>query len=335
MNIWPQRSLQRYNSLAIPARAAWLCRIRSLRAARTACDFAHRRGLPMVVLGGGSNVVLGGDINGLVVCNRLRGRRLVAEDGQSALVELGGGESWHGCVQWTLANGWHGLENLALIPGTVGGAPVQNIGAYGVELAQHFDSLRLLDLDSGAVRRMDGAECRFRYRHSIFKDELRGRALITSVRLRLRKADRPVLDYAALRQRLDGAADAAAVFKAVCALRRERLPDPRHLPNAGSFFQNPRISAARFASLRRRHPGLPGTQVDGGIKLSAGWLIEQAGYRGHSHGGLGMHSGHALVLTNPGRRTGPELLRYAERVAAAVRERFGVRLQREPELLGG
>jgi len=326
------------NTLALDARARYLCTAATLDDLLAARDFARARGLSLTVLGGGSNVILAGDIPGLVVRVALPGIEALDRAGSTVRVRAGAGEDWHALVGHCLARGWFGLENLALIPGRAGAAPIQNIGAYGVELASRFDSLDALDLDSGELIRLDREACRFGYRDSIFKHELRGRVIITAITLSLSTTPAPCLDYPELRDSLaaDPAPSPRAVYDAVCALRRRKLPDPAERPNAGSFFKNPVVGAAEGAALRARFPDMPGyPQPDGGLKIPAAWLIDRAGWKGRRRGAVGVHDRQALVLVHFGGGSGAELLALAADIAADVEGRFGVALELEPTVLGG
>jgi len=293
---------------------------------------------PVRVLGGGSNVVLGQALDGWVIRVLTRGVRLLAPSGDARIVEARAGEGWHGFVQHCLAQGWPGLENLALIPGTVGAAPVQNIGAYGVELAQRFHSLVAWDLQAWQEVEMGRDDCRFAYRDSVFKQAAPGRWLIVAVRFRLPVAWRAVLDYPDLQRyfssqqgRKQEEIQPRDVFDAVCSIRRSKLPDPAQLPNAGSFFKNPVVSKAHYARLKREHPDCPAyAQPDGGYKLAAGWLLEQAGWKGRRVGAVGMHARQALVLVNYGGATADDVLALAAQVRSSVQQRFGVLLEQEP-----
>ena len=332
-----QAPLADLNTLALDARARYLCNAANLDDLRTARRFALERGLGLTVLGGGSNVVLAGDIPGLVVRVALPGIEAVAVRGDQVEVRVGAGESWHGLVGHCLARGWFGLENLALIPGRAGAAPIQKIGAYGVELANRILSLDALDLDSGELVRLDRAACRFGYRDSIFKHDLQGRVIITAITLTLSTTPRPCLDYPELRDALAPEADPSprAVYDAVCALRRRKLPDPAERPNAGSFFKNPVVSPAQAAALQARFPDMPGyPQAGGALKIPAAWLIDRAGWKGQRRGAVGVHDRQALVLVHFGGGTGEELLALAGAIADDVAARFGVHLELEPVVLG-
>ncbi len=322
------------NTLALPARATSYARI--VEAAQLATpEFAAQR---RFILGGGSNLVLTGDFEGLVLHMAIPGRRLLSEDADAWYIEAGAGENWHDFVQWTLAQGWPGLENLILIPGTVGAAPIQNIGAYGLEVGERFHSLTAWDFEKRAFLTVDRNRCRFAYRDSLFKQEgwhLSGRLAITQVVFRLPKAWVANLRYADVAQELATRKIAVPtpreVADAIVAIRRRKLPDPAETPNAGSFFHNPVVDATRAATLAANYPGLPCyPQPDGRVKLAAGWLIEQAGWKGKRLGPVGMYEKQALVLVNHGGATGADVRRTMAAVQAAVREKFAVDLTPEP-----
>ena len=291
------------------------------------------------VLGGGSNLLLTGDVDAPMVQVALRGFRVVREDAQAVIVEGAAGESWDALVSWSLAAGLNGLQNLALIPGSVGAAPIQNIGAYGVELRDCFDSLDAMDLRTGRWRSFDAAECAFAYRHSVFKTPDHTQWLVCAVRFRLSRSAPLQLDYGDLRAELartgHTAPSASDVAEAVRAIRRRKLPDPAVLGNAGSFFKNPVISAQQAAALQSREPGLPCWPTSGSeVKVSAAWMIDQCGWKGFRDGDAGVHTAHALVLVNHGHAQGRDILALALRIRDAVHARFGVNLEPEPVILG-
>lgn len=330
------------NTLALPARSRLLATLRSTAdAVALAADPAlhHER---RFILGGGSNLVLGRYFDGLMLQVAIPGRALVGEDADAWYVQAGAGEPWHEFVQWTLAQGWAGLENLALIPGSVGAAPIQNIGAYGLEVAERLAFVDAIDLDSGAPRRFTATDCCFGYRDSVFKQEgwhLDGRFLITEVTFHLPKKWAPLTCYAEVERELEAAhitrPNASDIANAVVAIRQRKLPDPAAIPNAGSFFQNPIVDTAQVKRLQVAHPILPAyPQADGRVKLAAGWLIEQAGWKGCTLGPVGMYEKQALVLVNHGGATGADVSALAHAVQADVLKRFGVTLQPEPIYLG-
>lgn len=293
---------------------------------------ADAEGLAVRVLGGGSNVILSEDFSGITALMALRGRTLTEAADGSVVVEARAGENWHELVGWTVGQGLWGLENLAGIPGTVGAAPIQNIGAYGVELCDRFVSLDAYERSSGRFVTLDRAACRFAYRHSVFKEQP-GRYVVTRVRLALSRNGAPELGYRELAN-LGAVDNPGAVMDAVVTLRNSKLPDWRVLGNVGSFFHNPIVSDAVGKAFTAAHPAGPAfPQADGAIKLSAGWLIEQAGLKGYRLGSVGVSDRHALVLVNHGGATRTELMALADHIVAVVQERFGITLKREPELL--
>ncbi len=326
--------LRRHNTFGFDVRARFAVHVRSEDDLLAALADPRAHGLPLVVLGGGSNVVLTDDLNALVLLMEIPGYDVATTD-DDWLVTAGAGETWNTLVARTVDEGMPGLENLALIPGTAGAAPIQNIGAYGVELRERFAWLRAYDRQTGEFVRLDLAQCAFGYRDSLFKQAGRDRYIITSVTLRLPRHWQPVLAYGELARELDGAPmDAARVRDAVIAIRTRKLPDPARIGNAGSFFKNPLVSATQRDALLDRHPNLVSyPQPDGSFKLAAGWLIDQCGFKGRSDGPVGVYGKQALVLVHHGGGDGRALLALAGRIADAVEARFGVRIEPEPVIL--
>jgi len=334
MRIESDVNLIAYNTFGLPAPAGTLIHIDNDGDLDDLLAHPVYGAAPKLVLGGGSNLVLSGAPQSIVLKVAIMGRRLLAEEADGWIVEAGAGEDWHGLVTWTLDQGWPGLENLALIPGSVGAAPVQNIGAYGVELQARFESLDAVDLRDGRRFSLDAATCRFGYRDSIFKHELAGCCLITRVRLRLPKPWQAVRSYPDLRRDCPSTCDARHIFDAVCALRRAKLPDPKQLGSAGSFFKNPVVHRSQLESVKASDPAcvcypLPDEQV----KLSAGRLIEACGWKGRSLGRAAVYSQQALVIVNQGGATGQEVLALAAAIQESVYARFGIRLEIEPVVL--
>ena len=330
--------LRELNTFGLPAVAQHLVRVRSAADVRRLVDDPAWGRARKFILGGGSNVVFTRDIEPLVVKVEIMGRRLVEATDDAWIVEAGAGENWHELVQWTLDQGWPGLENLALIPGTVGAAPVQNIGAYGVELKDRFESLETVDLVTGRSVVLDAAACRFGYRDSIFKRHLAGKSLITRVRLRLPRPWQPALGYLDLERKVAETGitrpDPRTLFDWVCAIRRAKLPDPAVLGNAGSFFKNPVVSAEQCRDIIGRDPEVVHYPLpDGSVKLAAGWLIDACGWKGKTVGGAGVHERQALVLVNRGGATGGEVVTLARAIQESVYGRFGIRLEPEPVVL--
>lgn len=346
--------LQALNTFHIVARASALARITGEEDVRALLQDPQWSAQPKFVLGGGSNIVLTGDVKPLVLKVEVMGRHVVGETARHVIVEAGAGENWHDFVTWTLAQGCPGLENMALIPGTVGAAPVQNIGAYGVELQDRFDGLDAIDLDNGELFTLNAAQCAFGYRDSVFKHSssgnpdkgqraigLKNRALILRVRLALPKVWRPVLGYADIDRKMTDEAcpqpSAQQLFDWICAIRRAKLPDPALIGNVGSFFKNPTVTPEQCADIIARDPKVVYYQLaDGSFKLAAGWLIDACGWRGKTVGMAGVYDKQALVLINRGGvagsdgATGGEVMTLAKSIQTSVYERFGIRLEIEP-----
>lgn len=340
-------SLQPLNSFGIAARAAALVRVRGEGDVRAALAHADLAGQPLFVLGGGSNIVLTGDVKATVLKVEVPGMRVAGETARHTIVEAGAGERWHELVAWTLAQGLPGLENLALIPGTVGAAPVQNIGAYGVELQDRFHELDAIDLHTGQEFTLNAAQCAFGYRDSVFKHApaqpgglgLAGRALILRVRLALPKNWQPQLGYLDIERKMaeEGvrAPTPQQLFDWIVAIRRAKLPDPAVIGNAGSFFKNPSVTPEQCADIIGRDPKVVHYPMpDGSVKLAAGWLIDACGWKGKRVGNAAVYDKQALVLVNAGGQaqpaTGGEVMTLARAIQTSVYERFGIRLEPEP-----
>jgi UDP-N-acetylmuramate dehydrogenase len=331
-------SLRGRNTLRVDARAALLADVHDATAIPELLAHPALRDSTPLLLGEGSNVLFAGDVEDPVVTLKAHGVDVLSEDDEAARIRVAAGEHWDDCVRWTLAQGFAGLENLILIPGSVGAAPMQNIGAYGVEVGEFIETVDAFDLHERRVVTFDNAQCAFGYRDSIFKRHP-DRWLITAVTLRLPRAHAPRTDYAGLREELQrmGVARPAPIniADAVINLRTRKLPDPALIGNAGSFFKNPLVPPAQAEALRREHPQLPAWPTDGdAVKLSAAWLIEACGFKGLREGDAGISNRHALVLVNHGRASGAQLWALAQRVRDGVLARFGVSLEPEPRVIG-
>ncbi|KPG85902.1 MULTISPECIES: UDP-N-acetylmuramate dehydrogenase [Pseudomonas] len=334
LQIQAQVSLKAFNTFGVDVRAQLFAEAHSDADVREALAYAASHDVPLLVIGGGSNLLLTADVQALVLRMATRGIRLLSDDGSRVVIEAEAGEPWHPFVQHTLAQGLAGLENLSLIPGTVGAAPMQNIGAYGVEIKDVFAGLTALDRESGELRDFSLEDCNFGYRDSLFKQQP-GRWLILRVRFRLDRAAHLHLEYGPVRQRLSEQGieqpTPTDVSRAICSIRSEKLPDPAVLGNAGSFFKNPLVPAAVVTQIKAQHPDLVAyPQADGQMKLAAGWLIERAGWKGFRDGDAGVHKLQALVLVNYGTATGLQLLDLAQRIQKDIAERFHVELEMEP-----
>ena len=328
-------SLKPYNTFGLPAVAHTLVRVASDADVRRVVDDPKLGRAPKFILGGGSNIILTRDMPQVVLKIEVRGMRLVEERPDAWVVEAGAGENWHDFVAYTIAEGFYGLENLALIPGTVGAAPVQNIGAYGVELKDRFESLDAVDLVTGRSVTLRAAICAFAYRDSVFKHSLAGRSVITRVRFRLPRPWQPVLGYLDIQRKIAEtgieAPDARQLFDWVCAIRRAKLPDPAAVGNAGSFFKNPVVTPEQCRDIIGRDPEIVHYPLpDGSVKLAAGWMIDACGWKGKSVGQAGVYEKQALVLVNRGAAIGSEVMTLARAIQESVYGRFGIRLEPEP-----
>ncbi len=325
------QSLQAFNTFGIAASASHYVRVTSVEVLRAALADPVLAAMPRLVLGGGSNIVLTGDFKGLVLHMAIEGKQVL----EGGLLRAGAGESWHGLVEYSLAQGLGGLENLSLIPGTVGASPIQNIGAYGVELKDVFQSATVFDSVSGELRTMTAADCRFGYRDSVFKQPAGAGLIVVEVTFALPVAWQPCLGYAELANAVRDAGLTAPlprqIADLVIAIRRRKLPDPAVIGNAGSFFKNPVVSSSRCAAILADHPGLVHhAQADGFEKLAAGWLIDQCGWKGRSMGAAGVYPKQALVLVNQGGATGADVVALARAIEADVERKYGVVLETEP-----
>lgn len=342
MQLQEWTDLTPYTTLAVPARARALIEVASESALREALAWVHGHRLPYVVLGSGSNVLFVDDYPGAVIHMGLRGVDAVPDSGAAddVFLDVAAGENWHALVTDSVRQGWFGLENLALIPGTVGAAPVQNIGAYGVEIGDCLESVETLDIASATRRHWSRQDCQLEYRDSIFKQPAGSGQIILKVRLRLSTRPRVRVTHEALAdllRRRHGHLDVSPmeVFDAVCEVRRARLPDPLTLPNAGSVFKNPVVSRQQAEALHEAYPGLPMYPVaeDDRVKLPAAWLLDQCGWRGYRDGGIGVHENHALVVVNPGRESGQRVAALIESLQTSVRQRFDIALEPEVRLI--
>ena len=327
-------SLRNLNTFGIESKARYFARPETRDDLISLLQQRHAAGLQKRVLGGGSNLLITGDVDALVIRYDDESMNVVRETDEHVWLRVGGGHNWHDLVVRCLENGLGGIENLSLIPGNVGAAPIQNIGAYGVELAEVFDSLVAVELASGEVHSFRSDECAFGYRDSIFKNREKGRYLITDVVFRLNRKPDFRLDYGDIRKTLDAMGveniTIGSVSEAVCRIRRSKLPDPAKLGNAGSFFKNPLVPQNVFDNLCKTYPEMPGYPTSTGmVKIPAGWLIEKSGWKGRRIGQTGSHEKQALVIVNYGQATGREILNFSAGIAADISAKFGITLTPE------
>lgn len=328
-------SLKKYNTFSIDVYAKYFLEVNTVYDIQN--YLSEKKYEPLLVLGGGSNILFTKNFDGTVLKNNIKEIQLIKEDAEHIYLKVGGGEVWHEFVLYCIKNNYAGVENLSLIPGTVGAAPIQNIGAYGVEQKDVFFSLEAIDLQENKLHTFTHADCRFGYRDSIFKHEAKNKFIITSVTFRLNKKPKFNVSYGAISEELEkiGVKDLsiAAISHAVCNIRKNKLPDPSIIGNAGSFFKNPTISHEKYFQLKKDFPNIVGFSADNkqqnSFKLSAGWLIEQCGWKGKSFGNYGVHKNHALVLVNYNNAKGSEIYELSEKILQSVKEKFGIVLERE------
>ncbi|GAB4031263.1 UDP-N-acetylmuramate dehydrogenase [Spirosoma gilvum] len=340
LNIQSHVSLKPYNTFRIDASARYWVDISNEDDLQTLLQLSEFLDNPKLILGGGSNILLCRNFDGLAVKLNLQGIDVVREDETHVYLKAGGGVNWHELVMFCVDHGYAGVENLSLIPGTVGAAPMQNIGAYGVELEQVFESLTAVHIPTGQTRTFTHADCAFGYRESVFKRELKGQYIITSVTLQLDKTPTFHTRYGAIQETLtemgvsEDKLSIKAISDAVIQIRRSKLPDPAQIGNAGSFFKNPEIPKTQFDTLKAEYPTLPGYPVDDNlVKVPAGWLIEQAGWKGYRSGDAGVHAKQALVLVNYGNASGDQILTLAKQVQDSVQEKYGITITPEVNIV--
>ena len=337
MKIQEQISLKPYNTFGIDVKAQYFTKVETLSELREA--LLHSQFKNKFILGGGSNMLLTKDIEALVILLALKGKQIVKETETHIYIKANAGENWHDFVQWTLVENYGGLENLSLIPGNVGAAPIQNIGAYGVELKDTFVSCDALEVTTGKLHQFSKETCKFAYRDSIFKNSHKGRYVITSVTFCLTKKNHALnTSYGAIEKQLaeqnSTQPTIQEIAKAVITIRQSKLPDPKKLGNSGSFFKNPVISSLDFEKLQQQYPNIPSYKVsETQIKVPAGWLIEQCGFKGKRFGDAGVHNKQALVLVNHGNASGQELLNLAKNIQQKVQSKFKIAIETEVNIL--
>ena len=331
-------SLKSFNTFGLEASARYFCTVQTENELAEALAFATKKGLPQLILGGGSNILLTKDFDGVVIHIANKGITLRTETHDQVYVEVAAGESWHSFVVYALSHNWYGIENLSLIPGSVGAAPMQNIGAYGVEVGQMIETVTYFDITMQRFQTISAGACRFGYRESIFKHDLKQTAIIWTVQFRLHKIAHPKVEYGDIQKVLSERGIAtptpADVSEAVIAIRKSKLPDPAELGNAGSFFKNPVISMAHYQKLKATYPTIPSYPAgENDVKVPAGWLIENTGWKGKRQGQQGVHERQALVLVNYGGATGHQIYRLALDIQSDVLAKFGIKLHPEVNLV--
>lgn len=333
-----QVDLKAFNTMGLNAKARYFASINTVDDLQNILSAKEFASIPWYVLGGGSNVLFVDDFEGLILFMNNRGRSVVSENNEIVRLKAGAGENWHELVMYAVERGWGGIENLSLIPGSVGAAPIQNIGAYGVELEEVFHELEAVEVETGEIRVFNKEECNFGYRDSIFKQEFKGKYIITSVTLTLNKHPKVNTSYKALEQKLRESKienpDIKDVSRAVIEIRESKLPDPAEIGNTGSFFKNPVIESSVFSDLQETYPDIPHYQVKDGVKIPAAWLIDQCGWKGKRFGDAGVHKMQALVIVNYGNASGREIWKLAKKIQQSVVDKFGIALKPEVNIVG-
>jgi UDP-N-acetylmuramate dehydrogenase len=331
--------LRPYNTLNIPATAKNFARVSSVAQLKELLQHPDFPKQPLLVVGSGSNILFADDFDGLVIHMEITGKEVVKETDDHVWLKIGAGENWHQTVRYCVERGWGGIENLSLIPGTVGAAPIQNIGAYGVELEEVFESLEAVDIEGRKIWTYDKEDCEFGYRDSIFKGELKGVVIITRVVLKLSKNPKINTSYGSIKAELEKRGIDQPTIRdisdIVIDIRTKKLPNPDELGNAGSFFKNPIVDSVVYERIKKEFPDMPAYPLERGkVKIPAGWLIEKAGWKGKVVGNAGTYKQQALVIVNHGGASGEEILNLAEQIQASVDERFGIELVPEVNIIG-
>lgn len=339
MNFIRNYSLKPHNTFGVEVLSQYFIEVETIDHLKHAITKAKTEHLPILILGGGSNILFTKDFEGLTIRLNLKGIETQVQDDESVLVTAQAGENWHQFVLYTLEKGYGGLENLSLIPGNVGTSPIQNIGAYGVEIKDYLESCKVLNLETLEIETFDNTQCQFGYRDSIFKREGKGKYIILSVTFRLKQSHHKLkTDYGAIQSELEAQGITEPTIKdisnAVIAIRSSKLPNPKDIGNAGSFFKNPTISQDHFNELKNTHPEIPGYPNPQGIKVPAGWLIETAGWKGKQIGNVATHKKQALVIINAnGQATGKEIYDFSAKIIESIAQQFGITLEREVNIL--
>jgi UDP-N-acetylmuramate dehydrogenase len=337
MNIQENISLKPFNTFGIDKNAKFLIRASSENDILKALEKSKELDLPLIILGGGSNVLLTKNLNAIVLKIEINGIKLINETEEEVFLEVGAGENWHEFVLYCIKNEWAGVENLSLIPGTVGASPMQNIGAYGIEIKEVFHSLQAINRITCKEEIFLWEDCRFGYRESVFKNELKDKYIITKVQFRLKKSPTFNTEYGAIAQTLEEMniteLSIKSISDAVIKIRQSKLPDPKVLGNAGSFFKNPSVSVQEFKKLKSNYPTIPGFTNDEAVKIPAAWLIEQSGWKGKTVGNIGVHKIQPLVLVNYGGGDGKAIAELSKKIQASVEKKFGILLHAEVNFL--
>ena len=338
MNVLENYPLKKLNTFGINVRSKYLVEVSSIDEILEIIESEKFKNLKKLVLGGGSNVLFTKDYNGLIILNKIKGKEVTYQDADCVKLLIGAGENWHELVMYTVENGWGGIENLSLIPGYTGTAPMQNIGAYGVEIKDTFIELEALEISTGKIEKFNKEKCKFGYRESIFKNENKNKYIILNITLKLNKNPKINVSYGEIKNDLRNnniqSPTVKDVSEAIITIRKRKLPDPKKIGNSGSFFKNPVVDLNKLKSLQEKYPNIVNYQINKNeFKIAAGWMIEKAGWKGKTINNYGVHKNQSLVLVNYGNAKGIEIYNLSEKIIIDIKEKFGILLVREVNII--
>ena len=338
MNIIENYPLLKLNTFGIDIKAKYFTSINTINELIEVTKTNVFKDLELLILGGGSNILLTKDFDGLVILNNIKGKEIIDQNQQSIFLKIGAGENWHELVMYCVDNGWGGIENLSLIPGNTGTAPMQNIGAYGVEIKETFVELEALEISSGKIVKFNNSDCEFGYRESVFKNKMKNQYIILNITLELKKNPVLNINYGDVKAILESQniknPDIKEVSNAIISIRQSKLPDPKKIGNSGSFFKNPIVSLNLLELIKKKYPNVVNYEInENEFKIAAGWLIERAGWKGKKFNNYGIHEKQALVLVNYGLANGMEIFELSEKIILDIKDKFGIKLEREVNII--
>jgi len=338
MNIIENYPLLKLNTFGIDVKAKYFTSINTINELIEVTKTNVFKDLELLILGGGSNILLTKDFDGLVILNNIKGKEIIDQNQQSIFLKIGAGENWHELVMYCVDNGWGGIENLSLIPGNTGTAPMQNIGAYGVEIKETFIELEALEISSGKIVKFNNSDCEFGYRESVFKNKMKNQYIILNITLELKKNPVLNINYGDVKAILESQniknPDIKEVSNAIISIRQSKLPDPKKIGNSGSFFKNPIVSLNQLELIKKKYPNVVNYEInENEFKIAAGWLIERAGWKGKKFNNYGIHEKQALVLVNYGLANGMEIFELSEKIILDIKDKFGIKLEREVNII--
>ena len=338
MNIIENYPLLKLNTFGVDVKAKYFTSINTINELIEATKTNVFKDLELLILGGGSNILFTKDFDGLVILNNIKGKEIISQNQQSIFLKIGAGENWHELVMYCVDNGWGGIENLSLIPGNTGTAPMQNIGAYGVEIKETFLELEALEISSGKIVKFNNSDCEFGYRESVFKNKMKNQYIILNITLELKKNPVLNINYGDVKAILESQNIKNPAIKevsnAIISIRQSKLPDPKKIGNSGSFFKNPIVSLNQLELIKKKYPNVVNYEInENEFKIAAGWLIERAGWKGKKFNNYGIHEKQALVLVNYGLANGMEIFELSEKIILDIKDKFGIKLEREVNII--